>query len=127
MMMMVREYLRAFVIGSSFFVFFPFFFLVSRMDPKKVNFDYVSYTLVGPIGLGFMNMISLFIANWFHLSRRLRYFVISLLTPTFVTMFVLLFKMYNYTTTEWFQHIWKLYLLYFIICNFILYYLDKYV
>lgn len=124
---MHNEYLRAFVIGSSFFVFAPFFFAVSRFDKKKVNFDYVTYTFLGPIGLGIMNVISLIIANKINLSRRMRYLVISLLTPTYVTFMIILFKAYNYTKIEWFNHIWKLYLFYFIIVNFNLYFLDKYV
>ena len=124
---MHNEYLRAFVIGSSFLIFAPFFFAVSRFDPKKTNFDYVSYTLLGPIGLGFMNVISLIIAKVFHLSPRMRYLVISILTPTYVTGMILLLKLYNYTKKEWFNHIWKLYLFYFIVVNFNLYLLDKYV
>lgn len=124
---MHNEYLRAFVIGSSFFVFAPFFFAVSRFDKKKVNFDYVTYTFLGPIGLGIMNVISLMIANQLNLSRRMRYLVISLLTPTYVTFMIIFLKLYNYSKMEWFHHIWKLYLFYFIIVNFDLYFLDKYV
>lgn len=124
---MHNEYLRAFVIGSSFFVFAPFFFAVSRFDKKKINFDYVTYTFLGPIGLGIMNVISLLIANQFNLSRRIRYLVISLLTPTYVTAMVIFLKLYNYSKMEWIHHIWKLYLFYFIIVNFDLYFLDKYV
>lgn len=124
---MHNEYLRAFVIGSSFFVFAPFFFAVSRFDKKKINYDYVSYTFLAPIGLGFMNVISLLIANKFNLSRRMRYFITSLITPTYVTAMVIFLQLYNYSKMEWIHHIWKLYLFYFIIVNFNLYFLDKYV
>ena len=124
---MYNEYLRAFVIGSSFLIFAPFFFFVSRFNPKKINFDYVPYTFFAPIGLGFMNVFSLIIANRFHLSTRMRYLVIGLLAPTFVTFLILFLKAYNYTKVEWFNHIWKLYLFYFFIANVDLYLLNKYV
>jgi hypothetical protein len=124
---MYNEYLRAFVIGSSFLIFAPFFFAVSRFDPKKTNFSYVPYTLLAPLGLGLMNVISLIIAKFFHLSSRMRYLVISILAPSYVTCMILFLKLYNYTKKEWLNHIWKLYLFYFIIVNFNLYLLDKYV
>jgi len=124
---MYNEYLRAFVIGSSFLVFAPFFFFVSRFNPKKINFDYVPYTFFAPIGLGLMNVFSLIIANMLHLSTRMRYLVIGFLAPTFVTFLILFLKAYNYTKSEWFNHIWKLYLFYFFIANVDLYLLNRYV
>jgi len=104
---MSYEYLRAFVIGSSFFVFFPYLFGVSQFDPKKFNFNYKMYSFIAPIGLGLVNVISLFIANCFKLTREMRYIVISLLAPTFVTTLVYLLKIYNYNLREWLYHIFK--------------------
>ena len=124
---MYNEYLRAFVIGSSFLIFAPFFFFVSRFNPKKINFDYIPYTFFAPIGLGLMNVFSLIIANAFHFSTRMRYLVIGLLAPTFVMFLILFLKAYNYTKAEWFNHIWKLYLFYFFIANVNMYLLNKYV
>ena len=124
---MQNEYLRAFVIGSSFLVFAPFFFFVSRFNPKKINFDYVPYTLLAPIGLGFMNVFSFILAKIFHLSKRMRFLIIGFLAPTYVTFLILFLKAYNYTSKEWFHHILGLYLFYFFIANLNLYLLDKYV
>ena len=125
---MPNQYLRAFVIGSSFFVFIPYFIAVKSFDKKLVNYSYENYTLYAPIGLGLYNVLSLYIANQINLTKRNRFFLISLLAPTLVVLTVYFLKAYNYTTIQqWFNHIWKLYLLYFIVFNFVVYYLDKHV
>lgn len=124
---MYHEYLRAFVIGSSFLVFIPFFFIVLQFNPKKMNYQYSSYTFIAPFVLGLFNVFSLFIAHLFHLSRRFRYLLISLLAPTVVVCTILFMKLYNFTKTEWYSYIWKLYLFYFILFNINVYLLDKYV
>lgn len=124
---MKNEYLRAFVIGSSFLVFIPYFIVVSQFDPKKFNFSYVYYTLFAPFFLGLANVISLVISNIFNLTKKMRFLLISLLAPTIVMFTVIFFKIYNYTVSEWISHIFKLYLLYFIMFNYVLYLLDKYV
>jgi hypothetical protein len=124
---MNNEYLRAFVIGSSFFVFLPYFFFVSRFNTKDFNFTYVPYTFLAPVALGLMNMLSLFIASRFNLTKKNRYLLISILAPSMVTFTILFFKLYNYTIERWVSHIVKLYLLYFFVWNVVVYNLDKYV
>jgi hypothetical protein len=124
---MSNEYLRAFVIGSSCLVFLPYFYAVSRFSPEKFNFDYVTYTFLAPIGLGFMNLLSLIFAKIFHFSRKIRYLLTSVLAPTFVLFMVYMLSVYNYTMNEWINHAITLYVFYFFIVNFILYNLDKYV
>jgi len=124
---MSNQYLRAFVIGSSFLVFIPYFIAVRSLDKKLVNYSYENYTLYAPIGLGLYNVLSLYIANKFNLAKRNRFLFISLLAPTLVAIGVYTRKAYNYTINQWFNHIWILYLLYFVVFNFVIYYLDKYV
>jgi hypothetical protein len=124
---MSNQYLRAFVIGSSFLVFIPYFIAVRSLDKKLVNYSYENYTLYAPIGLGLYNVLSLYIANKFNLTKRNRFLFISLLAPTLVAIGVYTRKAYNYTINQWFNHIWILYLLYFVVFNFVIYYLDKYV
>jgi len=123
---MKNEYLRAFVIGSSFLVFLPYFFAVSRFKPKYFNFSYIPYTFLAPIALGMMNVFSLFIANKLHLSKENRFLFISLLAPTLVLFTIVFFKIYNYTIQEWTHHTVQLYILYFCVWNFVVYNLDKY-
>jgi hypothetical protein len=122
---MGNEYLRAFVIGSSAFVILPYFYAVSRFKPEKFNFDYMPYTFLAPIGLGLVNMYSLLIAKIFNISTKIRFLLTSIITPTLVLLMVFLLNIYNYTVNEWIEHIIKLYLLYFIVFNGIVYTLDK--
>jgi len=126
---MTNQYLRAFVIGSSFFVFIPYFLAVKYLsDQKFTNFSYENYTLYAPIALGLYNVFSLYIVNKMKISKKYSLLLISIIAPTVVAIGIYTRKAYNYTTlTQWFNHIWKLYLVYFIVFNFILYYLDKYV
>jgi len=125
---MTNQYLRAFVIGSSFFVFIPYFIAVRSFDKNLLNYSYENYTLFAPIGLGLYNVFSLYIANKFNLTKKNRFLLISILAPTLVAFSVYILKAYNYTSMQqWVNHIWKLYLLYFIVFNFVVYYLDKHV
>jgi hypothetical protein len=123
---MTNQYLRAFVIGSSFFVFIPYFIAVRSFDKKLLNYSYENYTLFSPIGLGLYNVLSLYISNKMNITKKYSLLLISIIAPTLVAILVYNLKLYNYTTiTQWFNHIWKLYLIYFIVFNFVLYYLDK--
>ena len=121
------NYLRAFVIGSSSIVVLPFYYIVSNFNKQKFNYNYISYTFLAPICLGLMNVLSLFISETYNLSQRMRFLVISILAPTFVMLSIILFKVYNYTMNEWVHHIIKLYLVYFLMWNIVVYNLDKYV
>ena len=124
---MSNEYLRAFVIGSSFLVFFPYFYIVYGFKRENFNFDYKIYTFLAPPALGLMNVISLFVANKLNINKKFRFLLTSLIAPTLVLFTVIIFNIYNYTQKEWVSHIINLYLLYFIVFNAIVYYLDKYI
>ena len=125
---MIRQYLRAFVIGSSFLVFLPYFLAVRQFDPKLINYRFAEYAFIAPVALGIMNMVSLFIANTFGLSRRVSLFLISVIAPMCVLLFAKFANMYNYKNArEWVNYTWKLILLYLFAWNIVVYHLDKYV
>lgn len=124
---MRNEYLRAFVIGSSCFVFLPYFYIVSNFDTDQFNFDYKTYTYLAPVALGIMNLISFILSKKYNISTKNRFLYTSIIAPTFVLLTVIYFNIYNYTIIDWFYHTINLYLLYFIVFNYIVYYLDKYV
>jgi hypothetical protein len=124
---MTNEYLRAFVIGSSFLVFFPYFFIVSQINPKDKNYSYLSYSFIAPLFLGGINMFSLYIQKIYRLSREERFFFISMFAPTFVFCVSLITKVYHFSLfSKWIVYLLCIYLLYFIVWNIIVYYLDKY-
>lgn len=121
---MTKQYLRAFIIGSSVLVFLPYFIIVRSLANKTYSYD--DYTILAPIGLGLLNVLSLILANYLNLTKKYRFLLISLLAPSIVAIGIYITKAYNYrTTSQWFNHIWKLYLLYFIVFNFIVYYIDS--
>ena len=124
---MINKYLRAFVIGSSFLVFLPFFYSVYGFKKENFNFSYDVYTFLAPPVLGLMNVVSLLLANKFNISKKERFLLASLIAPTIVLMTIITFNIYNYSLKEWISHVVQLYLLYFIIFNGVIYYLDKYV
>lgn len=113
----MNEYLKAFVIGSSFLVFAPYFYGVSHSHNKQ--FTYTFYTFIGPIGLGLINMLSLFIANTFNLTTDNRFIVISILAPTIVIFLGFIFKFYDMTFKERMTYIIGLYALYIVMFNII--------
>ena len=102
---MSNEYLRAFVIGSSCLVFLPYFWCVSRFKKEDFNFSYIPYTFLAPVALGLMNMLSLFLAKQFNLSKKNRFLLISILGPTFIASVIIFLKIYNYTRKEWASHL----------------------
>lgn len=124
---MWNEYLRAFVIGSSYLVFFPHFLAVGTADKKQLNYTYRQYTLVAPIYLGIMNMISLFIANTYNLSSRMRYLLIGCISPLIVISFSYLVQTYNYSYMNWIYYAIGLFIKHFLNFNIIIYSLDKYI
>ncbi len=124
---MNSNYLRAFVIGSCMLVVFPHFFAVAGLDETKLNYTYKQYTFVAPIYYGLMNMLSLYIALAFQLTRRERYLLIGTFSPLLVTSFSYLFQTYTYKGIEWLRYGVGLFLKHFLNWNITVFLLDKYV
>lgn len=121
------QYLRAFVIGSSMFVFFLHFLAVANLDESKMNYTYKQYTFVAPLYYGLMNMISLYLALQFSLTSRERYLLIGTVSPFIVISVSYFMKTYDYEGNEWIRYSIGLFLKHFFIWNVIVYLLDKYV
>lgn len=123
---MVNKYLRAFVIGSSCFVFFPYFFVVSQFRKGEINYTYRDYTFIAPLFLGLLNVTSLILAESFNLSCRFRFFMTSIVAPLFVTAFAMCFHCYNYkTVSDWGGYVLKLFFLYFFVWNVVVYTIEN--
>ncbi len=124
---MNTNYLRAFIIASGIAVVLPHYAAVANLDESKLNYTYKQYSFVAPIYYGIMNMISLYIALLYHLSRRQRYVLIGTLSPLIVISFSYLFQTYDYTEKEWLRYGVGLFLKHFLIWNIVIFLLDKYV
>lgn len=121
------SYLRAFVIASGILVVFPHYLAVSTADERKLNYSYKQYSFVSPVYYGLMNMLSLFVALSFGLSRRQRYLLIGTISPLFVASLSYTFKTYTYEGNEWIRYAVGLFIKHFLIWNVVVYLLDKYV
>lgn len=122
----MNEYLRAFVIGSCFFVFFPYFIIVYYFLGKSIS--YAPYTFIAPIALGLFNVLSLILSKQFHLTKTQQFLSISLIAPTLVALFVYTFKIYGFNTISgWTQYLITLYAIYFFVFNVVVYLLDKHI
>lgn len=118
------SYLKSFIIGSSLPVFLHFFLSVQRLDDTIKNYSYQDYTILAPMYLGIMNMLSLYVARRFKLSMRQRYVVISLLSATIVTSIARLSHSYNFSDKKWLQYTVRIFLTHFFTFNVIIYSLE---
>lgn len=123
----MSSYLRAFVIGSSFLVFFPHFLAVASADEKQLNYTYKEYTFVAPLYLGLINMLAFYIGATYGLSRRMKYVLFGSISPLIVISFSYLMQTYNYSYKQWITYAVGLFIKHFTIFNVIIYSLDKYI
>ena len=92
----MKEYLLAFVIGSSIFSYILFVLSLSRLPRDYYNFSGYVYYIIVPIYFGIMNMLSLFLANRFQLSKFQRLILITLVSSSIVITLVYSLKLYNW-------------------------------
>ncbi len=92
------EYLRAFVLGSSWLVFFPFFIKVAQIKDK--NYSYETYTVLAPIYFGVMSMLALTLKQVFGFWGS--YLFTGILSALIVFSLAYFTKAYPFTTSsEW--------------------------
>ena len=144
------KYLKQFVVGSSWLVFSVFFFNVYNFIenikinephyfnkilpqkpvpfywPRKYNFySYFRYTMTAPIWFGVWNVISLIIAEYFGLSIRKRFFLISIISLLTMMLNQAIYNTYNFKNKqEYLKYYMKLTIMYMIIWNIIIYNIE---
>ena len=69
------KYVKQFVIASSILAMIPFLVAVNLSQHK--NYTYFGYSIVAPIWLGFLNVVSLVIANRLGLTTNNRFILIT--------------------------------------------------
>jgi len=109
--MNIENIIKAFVAGSCWPVFVPFFWGFNSLKPqynkenmKKLlgNTDpYYLYTITAPVYFGTMSVISVIIAETFKINIRLSYFIISLISPIFVSSLIKLNNVYTFSKKRW--------------------------
>ncbi len=123
---MWKNYLRSFIIGSSWPIFIPFFYGVANLySPKIFNYSYQDYTFIAPVYLGLMNVIATFIGLQFKLSLSCRLLIGSIISFSTVFLITQIYETYKteYLPNVW-QHYGQIFLTHFLVFNFIIYYLE---
>ena len=123
---MYMKYLKAFVAASSWIVTLPFFYTVYNLKDKK-NYSYFNYTMIAPVWLGFWSVISLIIADYFGLSMRERFLILTFITYSLSIMIVKYLDSYNYNEKEWKQYYIRLFIKHFIMWNVVVFNIEKYI
>lgn len=120
----MENILKEFIVGSSYFVVLPFYISVMNLQSSTKNYSYEKYTLLAPVYLGFMNIISGILQRKFNLTDRKRYVLIGLVSPIIVIAFAKFTDSYNFNKEEWINYSLKLIAKHFLIFNFVVYYLN---
>tara|TARA_R100001163_G_scaffold41949_1_gene31725 strand:+ start:2170 stop:2538 length:369 start_codon:yes stop_codon:yes gene_type:complete len=100
-MLRSNNFLKDFVIGSSYLVFLHFFLSVQNLKSEVMNYTFNQYSLIAPLYLGLMNAIGgiLFSGNEY------RYLYSGLLSGSIVAIYATISKSYNYSKEEWIKYI----------------------
>jgi uncharacterized membrane protein SirB2 len=110
---MTSEYVKSFIIGSSWPTFILYFIGVSRFDEKIKNYSYKNYTFIAPIFLGLLNVFGLWLSKKYNMNRTSRFILTGLIGTILIASFITLFKIYNFNVKkEWIMQYIKLLILY---------------
>jgi len=123
------KYLKSFVIGSCAFATMPWMWSQSFLRKKEntVNYDYYDFSLYMPMRRGLWNVASLIMAEYFGLSLRTRFIVITIIDWIMTILSVKILNKYTYNDKEWNIYYRNLFIKYVIYWNLIIYNLEKYI
>lgn len=117
--------LQQFVIGSSIPVLLYFFLKVPTIPKTIRNYSFLEYSIIAPIFLGLMNVISKQIQDKYSMTNNMRFKVIGLISPLIVFTYALLTKVYNFNDKEWLSYLFRIILTHFLIFNIIVKYIEN--
>ena len=121
----IMLYLKQFIIGSSYLVFFPFYIGFNKL--KRPHYSYFNYTILAPIWFGIFNIISIIIANKLNLSCRKRFILISIISYLLIVTYAKYNNVYNFSEYEWYKYYIGMFILYLFTWNIIIYNIEKYI
>lgn len=122
----MNEYLRAFIIGSSFPVFALYFIAVSNYDESITNYTYKNYTIIAPLFLGTINMVGLYLSNVYSLTKFQRFILTALLGASIVATTITVLKLYNFESQQrWYKQYFYLFMTYIFVFTIIVKIIDS--
>lgn len=122
----MSNYLKAFVVGSSFPAVLLYFYGIQTIPQSKINPN--TYMFKAPVFLGVLNMIGLYLSNKFNLTLTERYLITSLLGFSFILglLYYRGHKIYTYQTRrEWIKHLILVLIAYLLTYNIIIRYIEN--
>lgn len=120
------KYLKEFIIGSSPFVVFPYYYFVITYKRNK-NYTFEQYAFGAPLWFGIWNIISLILAERFNLSTRMRFILVTLLSYISILSIVYAFNVYKFDIKQWIRYSLIQLVRYIIVWNIVIFYLHKYI
>lgn len=125
---MSAEYIKAFIIGSSWPVFVLFFYAVDQLNDVR-NYSFKNYAFEAPVFFGLLNMFGLFISKEFDLLRTTRFLLTGMIGALIIAIVITVTHEYNFKTEQrWLEQYILLFIWYifafFIIVNTIDFYLS---
>jgi hypothetical protein len=118
------KYLKQFVVGSCAFVVLPWFIFMNLTDKNK-NYKYKDYVKIIPITTGLWNVLSLIISEYFGLSYRMRFIVITFINWITNNLSAYYNNYYDFTQKEWIQYYIYMFIKFSIVWNIIVYNIEK--
>ena len=95
---MNQKLLKAFVVGSCWFVFAPLFLIVSRYHKDKfINYSYYCYSIFCPLYFGLWSTLAVFVSIYFKMDLRFTFFVISVISSFTIMAFITVCPVYDFT------------------------------
>ena len=97
-----KELVKSFVIGSSIISYLIILLVVIYLfKNKQATFDYYRYTVLAPIGIGLLSVLSKYISIRYKISLKTTYFLFSILSASFVSINISRDEgAYNFKTKE---------------------------
>ena len=119
------KYFKQFIVGTSALITVPFFYYFALNYQPKKNYSYSNYTLISPFWFAIWNVISLLLAEYFDLTMKQRFLLISVISSISIMLITTYLKSYNFTQNEWNKYYLYIFIKYLLIWNILIYFIEK--
>ena len=124
-----KELFKSFIIGSSIISYLMIILVVIYLfKTKEATFNYYRYSIIAPIGIGMLSLISKYIYLNYDLTLQTSYLIVSIISSLFVMINISRGKgAYKFKTKErWYLQYLLIMMGHLFMYNRIIYPLDQY-
>ncbi len=124
--MCVNDILKAFISGTCFPIYLPFFWGFYRLKPHynienmksiiNMKDPYHMYTILMPIYFGVMSILAILLSYYYKINIRLSFLIISIISTINISLFITQNNVFKFTDSRY-----KLQYFYLLIFHFITY------